>query len=46
MNSIVFIDCWGDLAERFTPEMQKFYLNKIISKILNENDIIKRIESY
>ena len=24
MNSIAFIDCYGDLAERFTPEMQKF----------------------
>ena len=48
MNSIAFIDCYGDLAERFTPEMQKFLpeLKVIYGKTLNEKDIIKRIGNH
>ena len=47
-NSIVFIDCYGDLAERFTPEMQNFLpeLKVIYGKPFNEKDIIKRIGSH
>ena len=48
MKNIAFIDCYGDLAERFTPEMQKFLpeLKVIHSQTLNETDIIKRIGSH
>ena len=48
MNSIAFIDCYGDLAERFTPEMQKFLpeLKVIYGKTLNEKDTIKRIGNH
>ena len=40
-NSIAFIDCYGDLAEGFTPEMQNFLpeLKVIYGKTLNEKDL-------
>ena len=47
-NRIAFIDCYGDLAARFTPEMQEFLpeLKVMHGKTLNEKDIIKRIGNH
>ena len=48
MNNPVFIDCYGDLADRFSPKMHSFlpHLKVYYGKPKNEKEIIERIGNH